>query len=93
MLRGQGSDHMDTNARSPMQSAREWRRDRMIERQVARLVADAAAVAAAEPIRPAPAEPIPMPVACDPIDLLHTRRIVPVPEARLDLQNGGPWQV
>jgi hypothetical protein len=84
---------MDTNARSLMQSAREWRRDRMIERTVARFVANGAAVAAAEPIQPAPAEPIRMPVAGGPMDLLNTRRIVPVPEARLDLQNGGPWQV
>jgi hypothetical protein len=84
---------MDTNARSPMQSAREWRRDRMIERQVARLVADEAAVAAAEPIRPAASELIPLPVASDRIGLLNTRHIVPTPDAPPDPRDGGPWHV
>ena len=76
-----------------MQSARVWRRDRMIERRVARLVADRAADAAAERIRPATAEPAPMLVAVRPTRLLNSRHIVPAREAPLDRQNGGPWIV
>jgi hypothetical protein len=65
----------------------------MIERQVARFAADRAADAAAEPIRPATAEPAPMLVAARRTGLLNTRHIVPAREAPLDRQNGGPWIV
>ena len=72
-----------------MRSARRWRSDRMIERRAARSAADAAA----EPLRPAAAEPAPMLIAVGRIALLNTRYIVPPPEAPLDRQNRGPWIV
>ena len=76
-----------------MQSVRVWRRDRMIDRQVARLEADRAADAAAEPIRPATAEPAPMLVAARRTRLLNSRHIVPAPEAPRHREKGGPWIV
>jgi hypothetical protein len=76
-----------------MQSARVWRSDRMIERQAARMMADRAADAAAESVRPAAAEPAPMLIAARPTGLLNSRHIVPAPEAPRDRENGGPWIV
>ena len=67
------------HGRRALRSARAWRRDRMIERQVARRVgADAAQAGGA--IRPEVAKPALMLVAAGRASLLNTRHIVPAPE-------------
>jgi hypothetical protein len=68
-----------------------WRRDRMIGRHAAAIVADGAADAAAEAMPPAAGEPAPMLVDAGPTGLVNARHIVPLPDARLDRQHGGPW--
>ena len=73
-----------------MQSARVWRKDRMMVRLVARLAADRAADAAAQPVRSAVAEPTPMLARAR---LLNTRHIVPAPQAPLDRLTSSMWIV
>jgi hypothetical protein len=64
----------------------------MIERQATRSAAARAIDASPEPVA-APAEPAPMLVAVPPQHPSEARFVVPIPEARLDLQDGGPWTV
>ena len=83
----------ERQARRAMQSAPAWRRLRMIERRVARLVADRAADPAVQPIRLTAAEPPPMLDAVRRTGLLNTRHVVPAPESPLDRPNGSSWIV
>ncbi len=76
-----------------MLSAGAWHRDRLIERQAARVAADRAADVAAEPVQPAEVEPALMVVAAPSPQPSEAQYVAPVPEARLDLKNGGPWTV
>ena len=69
------------HGRRAMRSARAWRRDRMIERQVARRVEEDAR--AGVPIRPEVATPAPLLVAPGRAVLLNARHIVPAPDTPL----------
>jgi hypothetical protein len=72
------------------QSARAWRRDRMIERLAARSVAYQVAHAAA-PDRPVAAEPLTMEIAGS-ARLLATRHVLIAPEQSLE-GRPGRWVV
>jgi hypothetical protein len=82
-----GSQHQLCRA---TQSAHAWRRDRMIERRAARIVADQAADAAG-PDRSGAAEPITMEVAGR-ARLEATRHVLIAPEQSLE-GRAGRWIV
>jgi hypothetical protein len=84
---------MTGSRRHAMQSARLWRRIRMVERRVAGLAEDLGAAAAAGALPLGPPEPATMLEAASPAARLNAPHRVPTGDPPLDGRDGGSWIV